>query len=209
MGEFQRTVVGGVSVSRMIVGTNWFLGYSHQSAAKDRFIKSYQTRENIAEILTVFFAGFMLIITLPDRAKVAGYFYLLIMPALLIAVSTFGQGVDFRQLTEERAAQVSGALESYYSQNGRYPQELRQLTPRHMLSLPEPVILFGQEWCYDGGGQDYALGYVTRDHWSDPRLYGRVNSSTGGEGNEPERICVEEIAALIARAPRYYELRRD
>jgi len=39
----------------MIVGTNWFLGYSHTSAAKDRFIKSYQTRENIADILTVFF----------------------------------------------------------------------------------------------------------------------------------------------------------
>lgn len=54
MVEFPRTTVGGVSVSRMIVGTNWFLGYSHTSAAKDRFIKSYQTRENIADILTVF-----------------------------------------------------------------------------------------------------------------------------------------------------------
>jgi hypothetical protein len=55
MSEFPRTIVGGVSVSRMIIGTNWFLGYSHTSAAKDRFIKSYQTRENIADILTVFF----------------------------------------------------------------------------------------------------------------------------------------------------------
>ena len=56
MTEFPRTTVGGVSVSRMIVGTNWFLGYSHTSAAKDRFIKSYQTRENIADILEVFFS---------------------------------------------------------------------------------------------------------------------------------------------------------
>jgi hypothetical protein len=55
MIEFPRTTVGGVSVSRMIVGTNWFLGYSHTSAAKDRFIKSYQTRERVADILTVFF----------------------------------------------------------------------------------------------------------------------------------------------------------
>ena len=67
MGEFQRTVVGGVSVSRMIVGTNWVLGYSHQSAAKDRFIKSYQTRENIAEILTVFFeSGVDTIMGMPE-----------------------------------------------------------------------------------------------------------------------------------------------
>ena len=48
---FPRTVVGGVSVSRMLIGTNWFLGYSHTSAAKDRFITSYQTRQNIADIL--------------------------------------------------------------------------------------------------------------------------------------------------------------
>ena len=54
MKEFPRTTVGGVSVSRLIIGTNWFLGYSHTSAAKDRFIKSYQTRERIAEILAVF-----------------------------------------------------------------------------------------------------------------------------------------------------------
>jgi hypothetical protein len=55
MTEFPRTTVGGVSVSRMLIGTNWFLGYSHTSRAKDNFIKSYQTRERVADILTVFF----------------------------------------------------------------------------------------------------------------------------------------------------------
>jgi hypothetical protein len=49
-----RTEVGGVSMPRLIVGTNWFLGYSHTSLAQDRFIKDYQTRENVADILTVF-----------------------------------------------------------------------------------------------------------------------------------------------------------
>jgi len=54
MDEFPRTEVGGQSISRMIVGTNWFLGYSHTSAAKDRFIKALMTRERIADILTAF-----------------------------------------------------------------------------------------------------------------------------------------------------------
>ncbi len=54
MDTFPRTLVGGVSLSRMIIGTNWFLGYSHTSRAKDNFIKSYQTVQNIADILTVF-----------------------------------------------------------------------------------------------------------------------------------------------------------
>jgi hypothetical protein len=55
MNEFPRTLVGGVSVSRLIVGTNWFLGYSHTSAAKDRFIKDYQTAQRMADVMEVFF----------------------------------------------------------------------------------------------------------------------------------------------------------
>jgi len=54
MNEFPRTNVGGVSLPRLLVGTNWFFGYSHTSRAQDQFIKSYQTHERIAEILTVF-----------------------------------------------------------------------------------------------------------------------------------------------------------
>jgi hypothetical protein len=54
MGEFPRTTVGGISLSRMIVGSNWFLGFSHTSAAKDKFITSFQDRKSIADILTVF-----------------------------------------------------------------------------------------------------------------------------------------------------------
>lgn len=48
-------MVGGVSLSRMIIGTNWFLGWSHTSAAKDKFITSYQTRKSVADTLEVFF----------------------------------------------------------------------------------------------------------------------------------------------------------
>ena len=52
--SFPRTMVGGVSLPRLIVGTNWFLGYSHSSPAKDRFITEFQTRERIAAVLHVF-----------------------------------------------------------------------------------------------------------------------------------------------------------
>jgi hypothetical protein len=54
MNEFPRTMVGGVSLPRLLIGSNWFLGYSHTSLAKDNFIKSYQTRESIARIMTAF-----------------------------------------------------------------------------------------------------------------------------------------------------------
>jgi hypothetical protein len=66
MSDFPMTTVGGVSLSRMIIGTNWFLGYSHTSKAKDIFIKTYQHREQIADVLTVFLqAGVNAIMGMP------------------------------------------------------------------------------------------------------------------------------------------------
>jgi len=47
-------MVGGVSLPRLIIGSNWFLGYSHTSKAKDHFIKTYQDRDSVADILEVF-----------------------------------------------------------------------------------------------------------------------------------------------------------
>lgn len=37
--QFPRTTVGGVSVSRMIMGINWLLGWSHTSVSADEMIK--------------------------------------------------------------------------------------------------------------------------------------------------------------------------
>ena len=53
--EFPRTTVGGVSVSRMIIGTNWMLGWSHTSPAADKLItRRNSTAEAIADILEVY-----------------------------------------------------------------------------------------------------------------------------------------------------------
>ena len=54
MTEFPRTMVGGVSIPRLIIGSNWFLGYSHSSVAKDKFITQVQTRDQIAKVLVAF-----------------------------------------------------------------------------------------------------------------------------------------------------------
>jgi hypothetical protein len=54
MAEFPRTVVGGVSLSRLLIGTNWFLGYSHCTAAKDEQIRSAMNRAAIADVLEVY-----------------------------------------------------------------------------------------------------------------------------------------------------------
>lgn len=54
MSAFPRTRIGELDVSRMIVGTNWFMGYSHTSQAKDDMIKRTMDRKAIADVLAVF-----------------------------------------------------------------------------------------------------------------------------------------------------------
>jgi hypothetical protein len=52
---FSRTTVDGVSLSRMIIGTNWILGYSHRSPSADNLIKTRnKSSEPIVDMLKVF-----------------------------------------------------------------------------------------------------------------------------------------------------------
>lgn len=56
--EFPRTTVGGVSLSRMIIGTNWILGFSHRGVAADTNIKRLNgTADAVASILEKFLAA--------------------------------------------------------------------------------------------------------------------------------------------------------
>jgi len=50
--SFPRTTVAGVSLPRMLIGTNWLLGYSHTSAAADAQIRAAYARP--ADFLPVF-----------------------------------------------------------------------------------------------------------------------------------------------------------
>jgi len=48
-------MIEGLSVPRLIIGTNWMLGFSHSSRAKDKAIIDGMTDGRIAAILEVFF----------------------------------------------------------------------------------------------------------------------------------------------------------
>ncbi len=54
MAEFPRTEVGGISLPRLIAGTNWFAGYSHKTKAKNALITDTLDAKRIADILEVF-----------------------------------------------------------------------------------------------------------------------------------------------------------
>lgn len=52
---FPRTTVGGLSVSRFIIGTNWMAGWSHTGKAADCMIKNYHhSTETLCPMLETF-----------------------------------------------------------------------------------------------------------------------------------------------------------
>jgi len=53
--NFPRTTVGGMSLPRMIIGTNWILGYSHKTVSMDEYIiRKNGNRDAIAGIVEAF-----------------------------------------------------------------------------------------------------------------------------------------------------------
>jgi hypothetical protein len=65
------------------------------------------------------------------------------------------------------------------------------------------MIIFGQDWCYEGEGDQYQFGYVYREHWSNPNLVGYAYGASNEEPDLP-LLCEAEIAGLRARDPEYY-----
>jgi hypothetical protein len=113
---FPRTLVGGKSLSRIIIGTNWFLGYSHASPAKDELIKSQVlNRKAISEILQVFLhAGVDTLMGLPNdilaeairdaEDRVGRKITLIVTPFIPAGPSTPEKGLDQAEVAKILAA---------------------------------------------------------------------------------------------------------
>jgi hypothetical protein len=156
----------------------------------------------IVPIYAALLSGLTLSIALSDGKKLAGPLYTILATVLLISVSALAQHIDFRQETTRRAERTVQAIESYHERNGNYPETLSQLTPRYILSLPKPMIIYGQDWCYQSGSDYYRLGYIDRGHWSNPNLIGRVYKSVGEE-SYTQSICMDAFKSIQNSHPDY------
>ena len=55
MKQFPRTEVAGISLPRMLIGTNWMLGWSHKTPAYDNMIKTkFATSEDFFPVIEAF-----------------------------------------------------------------------------------------------------------------------------------------------------------
>jgi len=189
----------GLILGKSIYNLYWQAVWDSTTDSLDYFLL-------IPPAFSLVFSGLFLTAVLPWKAKWAGLGFMILMPLLLFSVFNSGKQVDPRQLTRERADRVAGSLEKYHLKEGVYPEDLSRLTPGYLLSIPDPVIISGQTWCYVGGPDGYQLGAVDRDHWSSPLIFGRLLRSQGN-ANSTGELCAREIRAIQAHQPQYYGLR--
>src|SRR5438552_726260 len=88
---------------------------------------------------------------------------ILVLCTLCLFVSCDNWSANQVQKTKEAGAIVQNALETYRKVNGRYPADLRMLTPGLLPEIPRPTV--GQKrWKYEvfKDGASYAISVEIR-----------------------------------------------
>lgn len=153
----------------------------------------FATWSSFAAIAT----GMLMGVTATKWYRSVGFIFAILVPALMFAAFSYGWSVSYHAITKERASRIQDAIESFYTENGRYSQELSELVPNYLLRIPEPIILRGESWCYQGGQDYYRLGAFYREYFSTPLSLREYASA----GNPPETnwACEQQLAAMKTR----------
>jgi hypothetical protein len=155
----------------------------------------------VEAVLAAIVAGMFLGMRFSGWRRASGLAYAVLVSAVMLLASNQEWGA-YQPITTARAAAIQAALERYHARTGQYPAALEGLAPGELLSVPGPVILRGQGWCYQGGPDYYRLGAVYRDSFSSP-LSVKVYASVGSPpvGWDCEARLVQLKAAYEARPP--------
>jgi hypothetical protein len=153
-------------------------------------------------------AAIQLAWSLPGKRKLAALAFAVVVPVSMKGAHTIGTYGPYGQwgtlptvVTEQRAEVVNRAIQRYHKQNGDYPRTLTDLTPRYLVYIPNPLIIPGQTWCYEGECNYYRLGYVYRQPFSSPAFV-RVHAAVG---KPPVSAWgCEDEAAKYPAPPGYY-----
>lgn len=149
-------------------------------------------------------AGMLMILALHGKYRIAGLLFVLVVPSILYQSFEAGWRVSYHEMTENRATRIAWALERFQGREGHYPKSLNELTPRDLIFIQQPVILAGEEWCYEGNDNSYRLSAFYREFFSAPvslRVY-----ESAGEFPAGSSFCEER---LVKMKEKYYSPMED
>jgi hypothetical protein len=149
-------------------------------------------------------AGMVMAVVLNGKRRTAGFLFALLVPIVMFQSFQIGWQVSYHELTENRAARIERALARYQKREGAYPETLRALTPIDLIYIQQPIILAGEEWCYQGGEDYYRLAAYSREFFSAPvslQMY-----AAAGQPPDSPWSCEEALPEVKSR---YYSPMED
>lgn len=138
--------------------------------------------------------GMVMSLMLPGKQRLAGLLFMVVVPLFIYQSFEAGWRVSYHDITEKRAERITQALTHFQAREGYYPKTLEALRPRDLLLVPQPMILAGESWCYQGGTDFYRLGAFYREFFSSPvslRVY-----AAAGEPPATPWTCEERLADM-------------
>lgn len=154
--------------------------------------------------ITAIGAGMLMTLAMQSRQRLVGMLFMIVAPILLQQSFERGWRVSYHEITEGRAERIAGALDQFHLREGYFPESLDALTPRDLLFIQRPMILAGEEWCYESGENHYRLAAFYREFFSAPvslRLY-----ESAGDVPSGPMPCEER---LVEMKEKYYSPMED
>lgn len=136
--------------------------------------------------------GMVMVVSLRGMKRLAGILFILVVPALVYQSFDRGWQVSYHDMTERRAARIAQELARFHAREGRYPETLGELRPRYLVFIQQPVILAGEEWCYQGGEDTYRLAAFYREFFGTPvslRVYEAAGAPPAGTWECEDRVA--------------------
>jgi hypothetical protein len=148
-------------------------------------------------VIVAIACGMLMSLRAAGWGRLVGIAFAVIVGISVLAGFQAGWGVNFKTMTEQRAAQIAQALDRFHAREDRYPQNLTELFPRDLLYVPRPVMFQSEDWCYQGTANEYTLAAFFHEYFGMPVSL-KVYASGGSTVGQP-LPCQERLAEMQSK----------
>jgi len=160
--------------------------------------RAFEDHWPFAQFLFSLLAGLVIFFLLRGRLRLAGPGFTVFVTAVYFIALSAGWRISAFAITERRAERLEAALQAYYQDQGQYPAQLGDLTPRYQRLFLPPVVVSVGGWCYQGSGDAYRLGYVSGEFtYSESEFFTQIYSQSG-DPDQGEWDCETLVRRLQA-----------
>jgi hypothetical protein len=160
--------------------------------------RAFEDHLPFMQFLFSLLAGLVIFFLLRGRRRLAGPLYTLLVTVACTFALAVGWRISAFEITEHRARRLDAALHAYQADHGSYPQSIGELSPRYLPIVLPPVVVSSGNWCYQGGGDAYRLGYISGEFTYFESAFFVETYAQSGDAGQADPVCDDLVRRLQA-----------